>query len=219
MFVFLVCVGPSLFGAVASQVWRLETFGNFVYQATERIFLSVCTVSVVLFVVSRSGDPWRSFGFLRPRLVLDPLIGIGIMGLSWISYTAFWFAMESVLKNRNAMLAGPRVEMFALPSGSFQYLLLAAMSVSNGAAEELVLRGYLLTRFEQLTRSTVAAILVTSALFACYHIYQGAGSALGVGVLGLIYAAMFCLTRRIWPVIVAHALQDFLSLAMRAMQM
>ena len=64
---------------------------------------------------------------------------------------------------------------------------------TNGFAEELVIRGYLLTRLECLLRSTGWAILVTTALFASYHVYQGAIGVVGAAAMGLVYAIAFCL--------------------------
>ena len=92
------------------------------------------------------------------------------------------------------------------------------LSFRNGPpVEELVMRAYLLTRFEQLFRSTAAAILLSAALFAAYHSYQGYVGLVTVALIGLIYGMCFARWRRIWPLILAHAFQDFVSIAMLAL--
>jgi hypothetical protein len=67
------------------------------------------------------------------------------------------------------------------------------------------MRGYLIPRLEQLLRSTWIAVLVSTLLFASYHVYQGAASTIIIGAMGLVYAVSFCLFRRLWPLCVAHA--------------
>jgi uncharacterized protein len=54
------------------------------------------------------------------------------------------------------------------------------------------------------------AVLVTTALFGSYHMYQGPVGAIGATAIGLVYAIAFCLLRRLWPLCIAHALHDFL---------
>ena len=71
------------------------------------------------------------------------------------------------------------------------------------------MRGYLIPRFERLLRSTSAAVVVSTALFASYHLYQGTHGVIGAGVTGLVYAVAFCSLRRLWPVFVAHALHNY----------
>jgi membrane protease YdiL (CAAX protease family) len=86
------------------------------------------------------------------------------------------------------------------------------MCVAIGISEEVAMRGYLIPRFEQLLGSTWSAVGLSAAIFASYHIYQGAGPALSIFVTGLILGGVFVLTRRLWPVIVAHAITDLIPM-------
>ncbi len=74
------------------------------------------------------------------------------------------------------------------------------------------MRGYLLTRLEHLLRSTWLAILVTTVLFASYHVYQGPVGLIGAAVVGLVYGAAYRVQRRLWPVCIAHAIADVTGL-------
>ena len=67
---------------------------------------------------------------------------------------------------------------------------------------------------EQLFGGTAVALLLSTALFASYHAYQGPAGALSAATLGLVYGAVFCVSRRLWPIALAHALQDVLGLVM-----
>jgi membrane protease YdiL (CAAX protease family) len=83
---------------------------------------------------------------------------------------------------------------------------------ANGFAEELVMRGYLIVRLQRLFGSLTRAVILTSILFAAYHIYQGPRATVDVMLDGLIYGVAFCFLRRVWPVALAHALTNVLAL-------
>ena len=106
--------------------------------------------------------------------------------------------------------------IFAPPAEDVDWLLLVAASIANGFAEELVIRTYLLSRLEALLKSTTLAVLITTAMFASYHIYQGMESAIGIFFLGLVYAIAFVRLRSLWPLAIAHAVTDMVGLAMLA---
>jgi len=84
-------------------------------------------------------------------------------------------------------------------------LLLILTKGVNGFAEELILRGYLIPRLETLTGSTAKSIVLSSVLFASYHIYQGPASSIQILIMGLIFGSFFAITRRICPLVLAHA--------------
>jgi membrane protease YdiL (CAAX protease family) len=90
-----------------------------------------------------------------------------------------------------------------------QAVLIAATA---GATEEIVVRGYAQTRLEQLKAPTAVIVLLPTTLWGALHVYQGLGAALAIFCLGLLYAAYFHRTRRLWPLILAHALFDMTQL-------
>jgi membrane protease YdiL (CAAX protease family) len=102
-------------------------------------------------------------------------------------------------------------ELFGAPREPEQTVLFIVAQLANGFAEELVMRGYLIPRFEDLFGSTGKALVLSSVLFASYHLYQGlygAGSAL---VMGLVFGVAFIAMRRLWPIAAAHALLNISS--------
>ncbi|GAA5163833.1 CPBP family intramembrane glutamic endopeptidase [Ornithinimicrobium tianjinense] len=88
-------------------------------------------------------------------------------------------------------------------------LVLAA--VQNAVLEEVVMVGYLVTRWTQAGWST-ASIVVTSALIrGTYHVYQGFGAFVGNLAMGLLLGFVYARTRRVMPLVVAHALLDVVA--------
>ena len=97
--------------------------------------------------------------------------------------------------------------LFPLPRSVTDYFWMTGKHVANGFAEELVMRAYLITRLERLLGSGSLAVLVSSLLFASYHIYYGPGVTLIHAVLfGLAFGGLYLLLRRVWPLALAHAL-------------
>jgi membrane protease YdiL (CAAX protease family) len=58
----------------------------------------------------------------------------------------------------------------------------------------------------------VAATLLTAALFALGHVYQGALGVAQTFLAGLVLAALVIVRRTLWPAIFAHAAVDLIGL-------
>ena len=161
----------------------------------------------LLVILALGRDPWRVFGIVSPKWITDALVG-GLVLLSGIIVADLCRCMlPPVMLEKWAFLHhAQRI----LPKGTFEYCLLFVVFAASGFSEELVMRGYLIPRLERLLRSSSAAILVTSALFASYHLYQGITPVITHFAVGVAYAIWFCTLRRLWPLCVVHALHNFL---------
>jgi membrane protease YdiL (CAAX protease family) len=58
-----------------------------------------------------------------------------------------------------------------------------------------------------------SAVLLFSALFGAVHVYQGAASAVSVGIMGVAGGAYYLRFGRVWPLIIAHGLYDSVTIA------
>lgn len=86
----------------------------------------------------------------------------------------------------------------------------ALASVVNPLFEELFLCGYLVGVLKP-ARGTAFAVNASTALRLSYHLYQGAPS-LEIIPVGLLFAAWYARTGRLWPVVLAHAAFDAIAL-------
>jgi len=154
-------------------------------------------IAPVIFIIARSGQPWSHFGIVRPQLILDGFLAFIIFAIG--------FGLSGLLRPLiTLVLPGPPFD-FPRPAGPAEHLLLILTKGVNGFAEELILRGYLIPRLETLTGSTAKSIVLSSVLFASYHIYQGPASSIQILIMGLIFGSFFAITRRICPLVLAHA--------------
>ena len=90
----------------------------------------------------------------------------------------------------------------------WRWLIWVPMLTAAALWEELAMRAYLLTRFSDWGMGRIAAVLISSALFASYHVYQGWFALPIVFGFGLFYGFMFLRIGRVAPLVVAHTLTN-----------
>jgi len=88
-------------------------------------------------------------------------------------------------------------------------LVLAALK--NSLLEEVIAVGYLSERLKDLRWNAFAIVVTSSLLRGSYHLYQGWGPFFGNVVMGLVFAEYYRRTRRVGPLVVAHALMDVVA--------
>ena len=59
--------------------------------------------------------------------------------------------------------------------------------------------------------SVPLAIFASSMLRGSYHLYQGFGPFIGNAVMGVVFALVYTRTRRVMPLVIAHALLDIVA--------
>jgi membrane protease YdiL (CAAX protease family) len=191
--VLAVGVIPNLTAALAGT--DLPQAGeNFRLAALSLISLSLCTAFVTLYLIGRSGEPWARFGLARPQWRDLPL---GLVML---------FAGQAIYLFRCGLVpAGVTAASVSAPEPG-RVVLLVLMHAANALAEEVVTRAYLVTRLAQLSGSRGVAVVTAAAAFASYHVYQGLAGATLAFAMGLVYGVGFLVLRRVWPLVIGHAL-------------
>lgn len=155
------------------------------------------------YLLWRSGIGLRTVGLSRPAgRDLPPGMGlaalIGLPGLGLV-------AAAHVL-GLNAHLVPAEVH-----GAWWRWPVWVLLAVGNAAAEEIVVVGYFVTRQRQLGCSENVSMLASAVLRGGYHLYQGVGAGIGNAVMGLVFARYHQLTRRLWPLVIAHAIIDIVA--------
>lgn len=88
-------------------------------------------------------------------------------------------------------------------------LVLAA--AQNAVLEEVVMVGYLFSRWARVGWSPWRVIVTSALIRGSYHLYQGFGGFVGNAVMGVIFGWLYQRTRRVGPLIVAHTLLDVVA--------
>ena len=89
-----------------------------------------------------------------------------------------------------------------------RFLIWIPMLLFAALWEELAMRAYLLTRFREWGLRWGWAVLLASAMFTSYHIYQGPQALPAVFAFGLLYSLAYLRIGRVTPLVIAHALQN-----------
>lgn len=172
--------------------------------------LSMAIVSLVLVGRRQSAG---SIGLNRASL---PVVVLGT-----IAAIPLCFAMGSISNILVTLLSGTSFEALVAERAEFlgevsdiPVAWILPISLFVGIYEEILFRGFVLSRLCSLFRSRGAPIVLTSVLFGLLHFEQGLVGMCQTGVVGAVLAIVVTYTRTIWPAILAHAGIDALSLLM-----
>ncbi len=136
----------------------------------------------------------------------DTMIGVALMVLV--------YAISAGIQTVAAAVAPSMVETAAKLLRVGEPLgigTVAVTSLVNAVFEEVFVCAYVIAALKE-KRGLAVAVNVSVALRVTYHLYQGALGALTIAPIGLLFAYWYVRSGRLWPVIVAHALLDFIGL-------
>jgi membrane protease YdiL (CAAX protease family) len=102
-------------------------------------------------------------------------------------------------------------EAFGLSAGPIDPLVVIAVSIVNPIFEEALLCGYMVTALKGRAHWGIAAGLSIGIRILC-HVYQGIVGIIFIVPFGLIFTWWYWRYGRLWPLIVAHVLFDFIAL-------
>ena len=165
-----------------------------------RIISSAVSIAVLAYVLYRQGRSLRTIGLTAQA--------------SDIPWTlAVLFCSKLLAGSIGGLFVAYHVTAFKThpPAGGGFLMWLAV--VPSAALEELIVRAYLMTEVAALSGSMALAVIVSVGFQCFYHLYQGVPAALWHAGAFFTYAVFYAYTRRATPVILTHALENFLIIA------
>ncbi|MCE5328461.1 MAG: CPBP family intramembrane metalloprotease [Planctomycetaceae bacterium] len=206
VFVFLIL--PSLLLSFVSVGVAGPGGMSFALGGTAIIFRDMALVSLVLFFIWRNREPIRRIGWSFRCCWRD--VGLGMMLFIPTFFAAGWVEQAAKFVG---LSPGPKsLPADLTPHGGVELALASVMVVVVALAEETIFRGYLILRFAEITGSGVAAVLLSSFIFALGHGYEGSAGVVTVGFMGLVFAMVFLWRKSLLAPIVMHFMQDFLAI-------
>jgi membrane protease YdiL (CAAX protease family) len=178
--------------------------------ANSMIWATVALVAI--YLTWRSGQPLSSIGFRRENPFAA--IGAGIVATFAIYAAVLATAVTAAIltrASRETMTAPIReiIDLLGPPS----WLAIFAIAGTASVFEEIVFRGFLLTRLRVVLGGWTAAIAVGSLLFAAPHIWEGRWAVVLILPVAAVLSITFVLRRSVIAPILAHFLFNFLQLA------
>lgn len=172
------------------------------------IFFALVPVALALYLLARDGgSPFRRIGFdvpSRERALKDVGWGAALAAVIGLPGLGFYFLAREIGINTNVAASGLTEYWWTVP-----VLLLAAFQ--NAILEEVVVVGYLMTRMWGFGVRRWVVIATSSLLRGTYHLYQGFGGFIGNVVMGIVFALWFERTKRVMPLVIAHAILDIVA--------
>jgi membrane protease YdiL (CAAX protease family) len=89
--------------------------------------------------------------------------------------------------------------------------MLVLRALEAALTEELIVVGYLFTRFRQLGVGTWPTIISSAVLRGSYHLYQGFGPFFGNVAMGVVFGWVYSRWGRTMPLVIAHWILDVVS--------
>jgi len=195
----------------------LVVLGNAVYFLHGKVDERVLTVAllpvqgaawivVVALILRWRGQRAASIGWVRGRLLVDVPIGLLAALSAFLAFLLSALIIKLVWPAGFAQLTG-NPEAIARMLPRLHPAVLVSLLIVAGVYEEVVFRGFLLTRFRRVLRSWWAAVPVTSLLFALPHM----GDQEPVVVIPLFAVGVALSVFTIWrksllPAIIGHGL-------------
>ena len=100
---------------------------------------------------------------------------------------------------------------FLIPGTTLELLIWFVVSATAGICEEIIFRGYLQRQFAGITRSMLAGVLISAAIFGAAHGYEGGPRMILIGIYGLMFGLLAWWRKSLRPGMIAHAWHDAIS--------
>jgi membrane protease YdiL (CAAX protease family) len=204
-FIVLVAFGPFILSSAVHLLWfsGIPAFSN--RQLISLTFYEPVMFLVLCGVLRLRGWTLQRLGFgkLGPWEVLT---GIGLFGLVYVVYVALWTVAWHLAPSLFETAANT-----PLVQRDFSLTFVILVSLINPVFEEVLVSAYVISALEG-RREGWLGVHVSVGLRLAYHVYQGMRAIFSVIPVGLVFAIYFTRTRKIWPIIVAHAMFDFYGL-------
>lgn len=174
------------------------------YQLLE-IFFALVPVLLAVHLLNRDhGETPKLLGLDRRRPLFDLSSGAALAAVIGLPGLALYFGARAIGLNATVVPA-------ALPEVWWAVPVLVLAAVQNAVLEEVVVVGYLSVRLRDLGWSVPTLIAGSAILRGSYHLYQGFGAFVGNAAMGVIFMLFFLRTRRVLPLVLAHALLDIVA--------
>ncbi len=178
------------------------------------VLRSVCILILVGAILRVRGQGLDSIGLAKRGLGWNLLMALPVLGVAGgLSYAvlflldAIWPAVRDHVAENTQRLREmvPRLSLLGY----------AALMGIVGFYEEVLFRGFLMTRLRRALGTWIVAVLLSTALFAVPHVLDQTWIALvPITLLSLAFSVATIWRRSIVPAIVAHALFNFWQILM-----
>jgi uncharacterized protein len=143
-----------------------------------------------------------------PLRLRDVLRGLGVWLMAYVAYMVWALLCYVIAPETLAYLAS--IEHVGQPT----LWVALTVSVVNAVFEEMLWLGLGVSALQAAGVRLGVAATISLGLRVLVHAYQGPLALVAILPLGSVFTVYYIRTRRLWPVVVAHAAQDLFALGM-----
>jgi membrane protease YdiL (CAAX protease family) len=213
---FALVIGIAFGWSIIGSVWSLYT-GHTVGEAGTRdsfnashlyavVVSELIYAPIVATILYVRG--WRFEDFPLGIGKVSTFLGVAIFIGAWCLDAAFTAALRELF---DSMKSAVEIINAYKPSKPPDLVAIYILSVINPVFEEVIVCGYVIPALSSRF-GTTTAVNVSATIRGTYHLYQGIVAAPLHFSYGLIQAYVFVRFGKLWPLIVSHALLDFVAL-------
>jgi membrane protease YdiL (CAAX protease family) len=118
-----------------------------------------------------------------------------------------WVPIGAFLKLTGIVALEITPRPFLKSSGLLSYSWIMLTALLTAFAEELMFRGYLISRLVPLF-GIWKTVLISSIVFSMAHFPYGISGHLDTFLGGIIFGIVFAKTRTLWPLVIAHSFRN-----------
>jgi membrane protease YdiL (CAAX protease family) len=205
LFIVIVAFGWPIFGSLFHLFFDFDR-PSITPSGLPRLIVSEVVLFTLLGLVLRQGG-WTPARLGATFHRSDPIVAIVLLMVVLFTPNLLWQLIAMI----SPKLASSASQV-PIVWGHFELLPVALTSLVNPIFEETFLCGYLITYLKNTTNPSTAVSVSVAVRLTC-HLYQGAAGVVGIAPMALVFACWFARTGRLWPLVICHALQDFVALA------
>jgi membrane protease YdiL (CAAX protease family) len=195
--------------------WAVAGDGLFARQAVVWAANVAMLVTIWLGLRAR-GQTWSDLGLSREHIDLRRIAGLVLRSIAVLVFALAAFVAAAVMTANLAPSGGSAdLSGYAYLQGNLPMLLLAlaGVYVVSSLGEEVVYRGFLMTRIAEMGQGSksawATAVVVSSIVFGAAHFGWGLAGVIQTTAMGLALALSFLVVKRnLWVLVLAHGYLD-----------
>lgn len=178
---------------------------------------NVLMLTLIWLGLRLRGQGWPHLGLALVRPTWSTVAGaVGTSVVVFILAVLAFMVGAVLAANIFGMPAGADTTEYAYMQGNLPMLLVALVAawIVSSLGEEVVYRGFLITRSAELSATPARwtfPVLLSAVVFGLAHFSWGPTGMVQTGFMGLVLGIAYVRTaRRLWPLVLAHAYMDTL---------
>ncbi len=186
----------------------------------------LASLAVASWRLKENGESWQDLGLKHDSSHLKLILWVvGALAVTILMGNIAGQLATSIISNPEPLseqsISYTQNRFANIPGNLNLYLLWIAISwIIGGLTEELLFRGFLISRFERMLSkfpfAIAYAIIIQGIIFGQQHMYyQGTIGLIETGIIGVVSGVIYVLCkRRLWALVISHGLANTLGMTM-----